>query len=263
MAVDDTHELLFDLGKRNDNTENIRLLSARYRKAAMKCFDADNYLWRHTLFTLQALILLVYGINHSHGQSWALLGTTYNIALSLGCHVDPSTFDLTQVETEERRRCWAALTMLYTLQNSSMGVLDSRVLPSDVRAPAVVNDIDLLPGGKPQPDGRPSQISYLLHKLHLYSLSSDICQRLFGPRQPSYQDIMELDKAIACEQDKWNAKIYLPRTNGAIANLSLRTSQCFVWILTSTFSALTSSHLQSNHISDDGRIYQFSESVCQ
>ncbi|PNP51407.1 hypothetical protein THARTR1_07953 [Trichoderma harzianum] len=97
--------LLHDLGSTTSAAKNIDILTSRYRAAAMQALQADNYLWRHTRHTLQALIIIIYSINHSHGSSWTLLGMARNIAFSLGCHVDPDNFDLGLVETEERRRC--------------------------------------------------------------------------------------------------------------------------------------------------------------
>jgi hypothetical protein len=104
-ALDEESTLPYDLGWNDSMMNNIASLQSRYRMAAMQCLAADQYLWKHNMQTLQALILLIYGINHSHGQTWALLGTSYNIALSLGCHIDPDAFGLDIVQCEERRRC--------------------------------------------------------------------------------------------------------------------------------------------------------------
>ncbi|KAK3943408.1 hypothetical protein QBC46DRAFT_447025 [Diplogelasinospora grovesii] len=123
-ALDEGNGLLRDLGKSSIASKSIATLTSRYRAAAFRCLEGDHYLWRQNLRTLQALILLIYGINHSHGQSWALLGLIRNVALSLGCHVDPDHFGLGIVEAEQRRRCWAALTMLYMIQNACLGSID-------------------------------------------------------------------------------------------------------------------------------------------
>jgi hypothetical protein len=202
-ALDEESTLLFDLGRNGSTFENITHLSSRYRLAAMQCLAADQYLWRHNMHTLQALILLIYGINHSHGQTWALLGTAYNIALALGCHIDPDVFGLDIVQCEERRRCWAGLSMLYTIQNTSLGILDPRSIPNDVKLPANVNDSDLMDGGRAPTIESPTQMSYLLFKFRLYKLSSQISQEIFAPRPPSYQSIMALDQEISHEQEAW------------------------------------------------------------
>lgn len=102
------------LGKRTD-------LSSRFQSRAMQCLDADQYLWNHIVQTLQTLILVVYGTGHNYGQGWTLLGVAHHIALSIGCHVDPSTFDPDEVKCEERRRCWAGLKMLYNNHNTVTG----------------------------------------------------------------------------------------------------------------------------------------------
>ena len=175
----------------------------------MKCLEADHYLWRHNMYTLQALITLIYGINHSHGQSWALLGTARNIALALGCHIDPDNFDLSLVKAEERRRCWAALNMLYTIQNATLGNIDSTHLQTNVKWPLDVEDEGLEDDGGDSAvtDCGPSQTSYLLYKFRLYDICSRICSRLFTPGStPSYDTIMSLDAEITSQQDEWNLK---------------------------------------------------------
>jgi hypothetical protein len=214
-ALDENSPLLYDLGRRARSSENIAVLSSRYRAAAMQCLDADHYLWRHTLYTLQTLILLIYGINHSHGQSWALLGTAYSIALALGCHVDPSKFDLNLVQCEERRRCWAGLLMLHTIQNSTMGHLDARIIANKVNMPANVNDMDLVSGIELRNSKAPTQMSYLLYKFRLYDLCSKICGQLFD-RNPcsSYQTIVTLDDEVALEQELWNTRYISDSQNG-------------------------------------------------
>jgi hypothetical protein len=216
-ALDENNSLLFDLGRRLKSSENIAILSLRYRTAAIQCLNADHYLWRHTLYTLQALILLIYGINHSHGQSWALLGTAYNIALALGCHIDPSRFNLNTIQCEERRRCWAGLIMLHTVQNTAMGHLDLRSIANTVNMPANVNDMDLVAGIVARESESPTQMSYILYKFRLYDLCSRICGQLFGHSPcSSYQTIVALDDEIAREQELSNTRYLSDSQNGPI-----------------------------------------------
>ncbi|KAM5350909.1 hypothetical protein ACJ41O_003632 [Fusarium nematophilum] len=200
--------LLRELGRRNSALENMSLLSSRYRAAAMKCLEADHYLWRHNLYTLQAMVLLIYGINHTHGQSWALLGAARNIALSLGCHVDPAAFQMDRIRVEERRRCWAGLNMLHTIQNTTLGNLDSTQTTSDAQPPLDVNDDELVAGIEvPASRSEPTQMSYLLLKFDLYGLCSRICTEVFGSSHaPSYDVIQDLDSEISALQEVLNYK---------------------------------------------------------
>ncbi|RFU79585.1 transcriptional activator mut3p [Trichoderma arundinaceum] len=207
-------DLLHDLGRTTSVSKNVSILTSRYRAAAMQALEADNYLWRHNLYTLQALVIIIYGINHSHGSSWTLLGLARNIAFSLGCHVDPDNFGLSLVEAEERRRCWAAVSMLYTIQNSTMGNLDPTSLPTDVRLPLDVDD-DKIMDDALMPMGSktmPSQMSYLLHKFRLYDICSKICSRVLSKRSStSYEIVHELDEAILGQHEAWNLQ-YLTHT---------------------------------------------------
>ncbi|KAI9818762.1 MAG: hypothetical protein M1827_007582 [Pycnora praestabilis] len=205
-ALDDDDSLLKDLGRGNTVSGNIKTLTARYRGAAMKCLAADGVLWRHNIKTLQALVLLTYAINHSHGRTWVLLGLTYNVALALGCHVDPENFDLNPIQCEERRRCWAGLMLLYTIQNTSLGNMDPQRLQHQVRLPADVNDVDIHPDGIRSPSVGPTQMSYILFKFRLYNISARICQYIFGTSEPSRAVVRALDHEITLEQQAWDDK---------------------------------------------------------
>lgn len=205
-ALDDGDPLLNELGRESTAAANITTLSTRYRGAAMKCLAADQFLWRHNLKTLQALVLLIYAINHSHGQTWVLLGMTYNVALALGCHVDPENFNLDCIQREERRRCWAGLMMLYTIQNTSLGNLDPQRLVNHVRLPADANDVDITPDGAQVRSAGPTQMSYILFKFRLYNISARICQEIFGISEPSRATVRALDREIAAEQETWDER---------------------------------------------------------
>lgn len=220
-AVDDSSPILYDLGRKPSSAENVSVLSSRYRSAAMQCLAADHYLWRHTIHTLQALILLIYGINHTHGQSWALLGTAYNIALALGCHIDPDAFDLGAVKREERRRCWAGLMMLHTIQNTTMGNLDQRSIESRVKMPADVNDDELISIHSDTERTGPTQMSYLLYKFRLYKLCSKVCEHIFGRIVPPYASIMALDAEISHEQSQWSTRYIADSQNGLVPTYQL------------------------------------------
>ncbi|KAL2126502.1 hypothetical protein VTI74DRAFT_796 [Chaetomium olivicolor] len=221
-AVPEDSVFLWDLGHQQTASENMRLLASRYRTWAMKCLEADHYLWRHNLHTLQALVILIYGINHTHGQSWALLGTARNIAFALGCHVDPDAFDLDLVVAEQRRRCWAGLNMLYTIQNTTLGNFDTIQPPFNVKLPLDVDDHQLTSGvnGSALPrSGLPSKLSYLLFKFKLYGLASRICSSLFQHGHlPSYDTILSLDAEIAAQQHSINYKYLLDTTTAALPN---------------------------------------------
>ena len=171
----------------------------------MKCLEADRYLWRHNISTLQALLNLIYGIHHSHGQTWTLLGLAHHLALSIGCHVDPATFSLDIVETEERRRCWLGLTTLLCNQNLAITGLDiyQSVFSSRVLPPADVWDEDIVQG-QPAPIATPvgiKPISYLIRKSRLFQISSEICNPVLAARPDDPTTLHRLDAAIQADLD--------------------------------------------------------------
>ncbi|KAK5048567.1 hypothetical protein LTR84_005658 [Exophiala bonariae] len=180
-AFDEGHPLLADLGRESSAAANIRSLAGRYRSAAMRCLSADQFLWQHNLHTMQALVLLIYAINHAHGSSWALLGATLNIGFSIGLHVEPSHLDLAPVLSEERRRCWAALMLLYTIQNTCLGNIAPQKIIATVNLPADIDDEQLIEQGsniiiqEGKADNAPTKMSYLLYKFKLYQIAAEVC----------------------------------------------------------------------------------------
>ncbi|KAL4805443.1 hypothetical protein BDV18DRAFT_161098 [Aspergillus unguis] len=196
-ALDDADPLLMHLGRDPSPGANIRALSAKYRAAAMRCLVADNFMFRHNLETVQALVLLIYALNHAQGPVWSLLGTTLHIAVAIGCAVDPARLNVSRIEAEERRRCWAALQMLYTIQNTCLGNLMPFRIDSHVELPADVEDDTLCRPGQPTDPTAPTQMSYLLYKFRLYNLAFDICQ--LTPTHDRTK-ITALDTRIAHEQ---------------------------------------------------------------
>ncbi|KAK6433066.1 hypothetical protein LTR95_010763 [Oleoguttula sp. CCFEE 5521] len=205
LALPQDSHVLVDLSRKRTAFESTADLTARYRGLAMKCLEADNYLWNNNLTTVQALVILIYSISHTHGPAWSLIGLACNIAVSIGCHVDPDAFDVDNVEKEQRRRCWAALMMLYTQQNATMGnIAPSRsMFQSNTRAPADVDDRDVALNLT----GRgPTQMTYLLAKFRLYDLCTEVCELVLSTQQPDVYIISSIDARIQAEQRAWHAR---------------------------------------------------------
>jgi hypothetical protein len=186
-ALNDDDPLLADLGRERTVSRNIKVLSARYRSAALRCLAADGVMTRHSINSLQALVLISYARLHRGLPFWTLLGFTHHVAISMGCHLDPERFSLGPIEREERRRVWAGLMMLYTVQNTSFGSLDQTQHSQDVKPPADVDDVDLLTAPSlsltSDPSSpiitRPTQMTFLLLTSRLYKVSNRICESIF------------------------------------------------------------------------------------
>jgi Fungal specific transcription factor domain len=152
---------------------------------------------------------------------------TYNVAVALACHIDPSNFNLDLIQSEERRRCWAGLMMLYTIQSTIMGNPDPTFrTPSSVKLPADVNDQDITVTAIHDPLPGPTQMSYLLFKFSLYDLTSQICREIFSSAEPSRSVIQNLDQKICVAQEAWDSR----------------------YIADSTFEALPTHHAVHLHI---------------
>ncbi|GAT30344.1 C6 zinc finger domain protein [Aspergillus luchuensis] len=179
-ALEDDEPLLSDLGREKTVTRNIKILSSRYRSASLRCLAADDVLSRHSINSLQSLILINYARVHRGLPTWTLLGFTHHVAISMGCHVDPDRFPLGPIEREERRRAWAGVTMLYTTQNSVFGHLGHHIPSQGVKPPLEINDVDLLTGSLSEQSTRPTQMTYFLLEFRLDRVLSMICQTLFS-----------------------------------------------------------------------------------
>ncbi|KAL4979980.1 hypothetical protein BDW66DRAFT_84919 [Aspergillus desertorum] len=180
-ALNDNDPLLSDLGRERTVSRNVKALSSRYRSAALRCLSADGILSRHSINSLQSLILINYARLHRGLPTWTLLGLTHHVATSMGCHVDPERFALGPIEREERRRAWAGLTMLYTTHSNAYGSPHPSLASMSTKLPLDVNDVDLLTGAVSEPaTPRPTQMTYLLLQYRLHNISSMICDSLFS-----------------------------------------------------------------------------------
>lgn len=142
---------------------------------------------------------------------------TYNIAIALGCHIDPVKFNLDPIQAEERRRCWAGLMMLYTIQSTALGNLDpSRQGLYNVQSPADVNDNDITLSGVQEPLSGPTQMSYLLFKFKLYELTSKICREVFSSSDVSRAVVQNLDSQICLSQETWDNRYLADSTFEAL-----------------------------------------------
>ncbi|OAL40103.1 hypothetical protein AYO20_00521 [Fonsecaea nubica] len=165
--------------------------------------------------TVQALVLLIYALSHAHGPSWALLGATFNICVSIGCHIDPSQLNLDPVRSEQRRRCWAGLMLLYTIQNTCLGNIAPMKVIANVRLPADVDDDHITMYDNPllhtdETQPKPlSKMSYILFKFKLYRLASDITN--FTRENGQLSGLFELDAKISREEHEHDARFADPQ----------------------------------------------------
>jgi hypothetical protein len=178
-GLDDDDPLLSDLGREKTVSRNIKALSSRYRSAALRCLAADGVFSRHTINSLQCLVLINYARVHRGLPTWTLLGFTHHVAISMGCHVDPERFALGPVECEERRRAWTGLIILYIDQNNTFGGPSQRIHSQDVKFPLEINDVDLFTGETSEHTTHPTQMTYLLLEYQLKKISLMICETLF------------------------------------------------------------------------------------
>ncbi|KAH7355451.1 hypothetical protein BKA65DRAFT_498437 [Rhexocercosporidium sp. MPI-PUGE-AT-0058] len=213
-SLEEHDPVLRDLARGKNSCDNIRMLSRRYREASMKCLAKQGVFWgKHNLQSLQALVMLIYAMGHNQDHTWVLLGMSYNIAIALACHIDPSAFNLDPIHSEERRRCWAGLMMLYTIQNTTIGNPDpARKIHGDVELPADIDDEAITLTGIRETSNGPTQMSYLLFKFQLYNITVQICSETFESSEPSRARIQALDQQICLAQESWETRYLVDTT---------------------------------------------------
>ncbi|PYH95735.1 C6 zinc finger domain protein [Aspergillus ellipticus CBS 707.79] len=208
-ALGDDEPLLSDLGREKTVSRNIKVLSSRYRSASLRCLAADGVLSRHSINSLQSLILINYARIHRGLPTWTLLGFTHHVAISMGCHVDLDRFLLGPIEREERRRAWTGMTTLYSVQNTVFGLLDHSIPSLGVNPPLEVNDVDLLTGSLSEKSNRPTHMTYLLLESRLNKIFSMICCTLFSVPKFGFS---QLEAQILAVHETCD-KRYQPNTN--------------------------------------------------
>ncbi|CEN60719.1 hypothetical protein ASPCAL03153 [Aspergillus calidoustus] len=187
-------------------------IASQYRQSAMLCLSEDNFLIRHSLNTLEALLILLYGISHNDGveQTWALLGTAHNIGIALRCNLKTKPPSMSYIDFERRRQCWAGILLLHTYQAILFRDVDVSFLLDKQEPelfPADVNDSDIHDDFIRKPSSQPTQMSMIMFKLRLFKLSSRICQRLLAPLDA--HTLAHFDAEIAAEQTQWDATFLL------------------------------------------------------
>ncbi|KIV87931.1 hypothetical protein PV11_03446 [Exophiala sideris] len=214
LTLENDDPLLEELSREGTSISRIRSIASRYRQAAIKCLSADQFMLQHNLYTVKALLLLIYAMSHTDGPTWPLLGLTLHIATAIGCHIDPRLLDVGSVEVEERRRCWAGLKMLYQNQATCMGNLLPNPVSADVDLPADVNDDEItedgvhIPSIGPYSTRPPTQMTYMLYKFRLYKVATRVCHATlnFLPLQSPL--LRSLDARIAQEQTEHTRRFF-------------------------------------------------------
>ncbi|KAL2850241.1 fungal-specific transcription factor domain-containing protein [Aspergillus pseudoustus] len=196
----------------DENQSTPSAMVVQLRNAALMCLSQDQFLIRHSLSTLEALLILIYGISHNDGveRAWVLLGMALNIAIALRCNVKAKPPGIGWIEVERRRRCWAGVLLLHTNQAIIFRDVNvSSLLGADPTLPADVNDTDIQDDRIHPPSRQPTQMSMIMHKLRLFQLSSRICDHLSSAAKMNESRLIAFDAEIAAEQAKWDATFLL------------------------------------------------------
>lgn len=201
-ALEEDDPMLSDLGRERTASRNIGLLCTRYRSAALSCLATDIFMTRHTISSLQALVLIIFACLHRGISCSSLIGLTHSIGISMGCHINPERFRLAAIECEERRRVWAGLITLYTTQETVFGSPNSGHTAQDATNwPADIDDVNL-PAATTIPasldlsfTARPTQMTYLFLNCRLNFVSNRICE-LISPNAGSHDCLATLEAEL-------------------------------------------------------------------
>ncbi|KAJ4290796.1 hypothetical protein N0V88_006546 [Collariella sp. IMI 366227] len=166
-------------------------LSRKLRAACLTSLSQDEFLIRHDLTTLEALLILIYAISHNEGieRGWVLLGSALNIGIATRCNT-ADVANLNLAEVERRRRCWAGILMLYTYQGLQFRDIDLSFL--------LANNNAIMPTEA----GEKTTLTQF--KIRLFKLSTQICSKLSTTTPLDEDSLVRFDSAIAHEQTNWD-----------------------------------------------------------
>lgn len=209
---------LAELWKDSSTPRDLSALSLRCREAAMMCLSQDQFLVRHNLNTLEALLILIHTIANTEGTEygWVLLGNAMHIAIALRCHINGDSPNF--IERERRRRCWAGILILHTDQTLLYRDIDMSSLANmKATMPADVNDEEIqenaiLTSPAQALSRRVTHMSLIRFHFQLFQLSSRVHNHVSGPNQLDAAALGPFDAEISEQQQQWDS-LYL--VNGA------------------------------------------------
>lgn len=133
-----------------------------------------------------------------------------NIGIALRCNIKSKPSNMSWIEFERRRRCWAGILLLHIYQAILFRDVDvSSLLEKERTMPADANDADIQDDMIHQPSSQPTQMSVIMFKLRLFELSSRICHRLSSDPRLDEHTLASFDCEIAHEQAQWDAKFLI------------------------------------------------------
>ncbi|KAI6752435.1 hypothetical protein HG530_013804 [Fusarium avenaceum] len=201
---------------------DLSVLSQKYRNAAMMALSQDQFLVRHDISTLEALLILVHMISHNEGPEygWALLGSATNIAMALKCHMDGPVPNC--LERQRRRRCWAGILIIHTYQALCFRDIDlTFLLNMKATMPAWVNDSDITENSitdvSSQSPPRLTDMTLIKFQVRLFQLSTQICSHISGNDKLNQTILHQFDAAVSKEQTEWDS-VYLVNGGRSILN---------------------------------------------
>ncbi|KAM0336036.1 hypothetical protein ACHAPQ_004525 [Fusarium lateritium] len=201
---------------------DLSILSKKYRNAAMMALSQDQFLVRHEISTLEALLILVHMISHNEGPEygWALLGSATNIAIALKCHMDGPVPNC--LECQRRRRCWAGILIIHTYQALCFRDIDLTFLVNmKATMPAWVNDSDItehsITDVSSQSPSRLTDMTLIKFQVRLFQLSTQICSHISSGDKLNQTLLHQYDAAVSKEQTEWDS-VYLVNGGRSILN---------------------------------------------
>jgi hypothetical protein len=188
----------------------------------MMALSQDQFLVRHDISTLEALLILVHMISHNEGPEygWALLGSATNIAMALKCHMDGPVPNC--LERQRRRRCWAGILIIHTYQALCFRDIDlTFLLNMKATMPAWVNDSDITENSitdvSSQSPSRLTDMTLIKFQVRLFQLSTQICSHISGSDKLNQTILHQFDAAVSKEQTEWDS-VYLVNGGRSILN---------------------------------------------
>ena len=120
-----------------------KALVNKFRAALEQSLLKANWMTTQEITVLQSLLIWLMFASENLRSTWIICGVVMSLAQSQGLHMESSSFSLTLIESEVRRRVWWMLCQIDVRVSDNCGLEPHVPLTTNVQLPLHINDADL------------------------------------------------------------------------------------------------------------------------
>ena len=120
-----------------------RILVHKFRVALEKSLLKANWMTTQEIAVIQSLVIWLVFASETSRSTWIICGIVMSLAQAQGLHMESSSFSLTLIESEVRRRVWWMLCQIDVRVSDNCGLEPHVPLTTNIQLPLHINDADL------------------------------------------------------------------------------------------------------------------------